>query len=286
MKKVLKYVLLIGLLVGGFSFITQYYCLGADNRSAKNFEMLFFGLLGLILFAVFCDLENKIKTLWIKATVAAAWSAIYAAIVFVINNFWRYIDLKLQFDDAFSFEAVLKWDAAYTGGLGCFRYLILFAVMFAFCGFKIFISLPKSKAVLSEWKSAIYDRIYMDDESEDIDADDEMDFTDWFIDGEGQEDVKTLSGLNDVFPYTEEGKTKVMNMIDEDEWEFWIYLLFKRYGDMLTKEEYLKYRDMYIKANEEFIQKNRDRFPEKPNAKECLNPFADLEAKFVETNQE
>lgn len=262
-----------------FTAVTRYYYMGGSGRYGGEYEEVFYAFLGLFFVFCFCIADNKLKTIPKKIAVCVAVSITYTLTVFLINNFWRYICINLSFnwEAPIPYVTFLGWDAMYTDSYGEYRYPILLIIMLILCGLKIFFSHTKTKEVLSKWSNVFLDWLYIQILKRQKITDIYDEYAEDYYDGELIDYVSNM-------PLDEKHKHQLMEFTDTHKDTLLIILLLARFEDILTLEEYTKYRKLYTDISEEYIANQRAYFA---GAKvKYHDVFVKLDSKFNLNKQE
>ena len=251
--KILFYVLIILLAITAVIHLTWEFYNEGYTWYSGDYEKVCYGLWGIVITLCFCAIVNKFKHLWSQITVGITTSLFYTALVFFLNNFWRYICINYDFDWEYPIplSAVMKWDITYTHNYGEYRYPMVFAVIAVLCGLKIFLSHPKIKRIYQGWNDKLCNWLYIKELKKE-------NLSDLYYEVIKEPDTSRLVDYVRNMPLNEEGKSALMNFVDEHRDCFLIYPLFIHYEDLLTKDEYIKYRMLYADITEKCINRKRE----------------------------
>lgn len=275
MKKIIKYSILSlisALLIIWVSRI--YYKYPYNWDITMGFERAAYISLTLTCISFFVDITRKIKHRWGRMSVFTMGALIYTVGIILLNNYWRWIYLNGIFgwreEYFFSYKSVALEDLKYCYGLGEYRYPLVFV---AVLGILVLIDLFKDKVVqiwekLYEW---MYRNGIIDDKLKQS-----------FLDARFYAVYRFQSCVENM-PHNETGKRRLMELVDK--YEKYkeagpVYMLLKVYGDMLTREEYIKYRHLYYECLVAYIERVETRsFLNEPQ-KELLPVLRELDLKF------
>lgn len=253
--KILLYVIIIFLAITAVIHLTWEFYNEGYTWYSRDYEKVCYGLWGVVITLCFCAIVNKFKHLWSQIIVGITTSLFYTALVFFLNNFWRYICTNFDFDWEYPIplSAVMKWDITYTHNYGEYRYPMVFAVIAVLCGLKIFLSHPKIKTIYQGWNDKLCNWLYIKELKRES-------LSDLYYEVIKDPDTSRLVDYVRNMPLNEDGKTALMNFVDEHRDCFLIYLLFIHYEDLLTKDEYTKYRTLYVYITETYINKRKEHY--------------------------
>lgn len=254
-RKILKYVMLSALSVVAFILMTNYYYTGGDNWFGRDLEKACYGIWCFTFAVFFYDVVSKFRRLRTRIIAAITTSLLLTTIVFLANNFWRYLSINCEFNWEYPipYGTLMKWDITHTYGWGEFRYPMVFIIIFVICGLKIFLSHPKIKAVYHGWNDKLCNWLYVKELQKER-------LSELYHEVVEDPDTSRLVDYVRHMPLSDEGKFELMNFIDEQRDCLLIYLLFMHYEDLLTKEEYIKYRMLYEDITETYINKQKEHF--------------------------
>ena len=254
-RKILFYVIIILLAITAVINLTREFYNEGYTWYSGDYEKVCYVLLCLTFVSCFYSIVNKFKHLWIRITVGISTSLSYTTLVFFLNNYWRYICINYDFDWEYPIplSAVMKWDITYTHNYGEYRYPMVFAVIAVLCGLKIFFSHPKIKTIYHDWNDKLCNWLYIKELKKES-------LSDLYYEVIKDPDISRLVDYVQNMPLNEDGKFVLMNFVDEHRDCLLIYLLFMHYEDLLTKEEYIKYRMLYVDITETYINKQKEHF--------------------------
>ena len=135
MKKILKYVCLLLVSLCVFGLTRKIYLEVGLQYYFVDFERACYVVWG-ILFAVLCwDIAGKIRPIWGKGLFVSSISFLYVIIVFLTNNYWKYLEYVECYhgDEQNLYKILLRGDALYSRGYGEFRYPMVVLAMVAIC---------------------------------------------------------------------------------------------------------------------------------------------------------
>ena len=276
--KITKYTLLAILSLGAFFGMTYYYYTGGNNWFGRDLEKVCYGIWCLAFAVCFHDVEGGFKRLWTRIVSGITTSLLLTATVFLANNYWRYLSINCEFNWEYPipYSTIMRWDILHTYGWGEFRYPMVFVIIFSICGLKIFFSHPKVKAIYHGWNDKFWNWLYIKNLQKE-------NLSELYHEVVEVPDTSDLVDYVRHMPLSEDGKSKLMNFIDKHQDCLLIYLLFMHYGDLLTKEEYVKYRTLYVDITETYIDKQKEHFA---TAKvELPEMFRKLDDKFNITDK-
>lgn len=224
-------------------------------QSAEEAELIFYFFLFLCFGIFFRLLSRKLPSPKTRLTAGAAVSLLFCALIFLSNNYFRYLHLNSLFHWEFVFPyKVLLWrDLNYAAGLGEFRYPLVFAAMMLFCGLTVFFTLPKVKETLEDRLCRVLEWIYLQvlktERPESV-----------FMEYNEDEPTEKLTDYVLHMPLTEKKKNRLIRLARENDDCLLISLLFQRYEEMLTREEYQGLREQFVTLTKEYILRQRERF--------------------------
>lgn len=253
--KILFYVIIILLATTAVIHLTWEFYNEGYTWYSRDYEKVCYVLLCLAFVFGFYAIANKFKHRWTQITVGVATSLFYTALVFFLNNFWRYICINYDFDWEYPIPlgVVMKWDITYTHNYGEYRYPIVFIVIAVLCGLKVFLSHPKIKTIYHGWNDKLCNWLYIKELKKES-------LSDLYYEVIKDPDTSRLVDYVLNMPLNEDGRSTMMNFVDEHRDCFLIYLLFIRYEDLLTEDEYTKYRTVYVDITETCINKRREHY--------------------------
>ena len=141
MKKFLKYVILLSVTVGLGLLTRKLYMEIGIVYMLERWERVFY-VAGAILFTVLaCDIAERIRTIWGKVLVVSGISLFYTVVVFLLNNYWRFIVFVYHYhwEEPRAYAILLRQDLRYARGIGAFRYPLLFLGLVTMCAGVLFI---------------------------------------------------------------------------------------------------------------------------------------------------
>ena len=278
MKKYIKIV--IALFLAAFFVLLFVQTVKVHRQGYSSFQREF----EFLSYLYWCDLLlmgfwwffGKTSAMKIKLLGAVLTSILFTVAVFFANNFWRYLDINADFREEIPYGYFLIWDITYTNGYGELRYPLVFAAMLLLCGAAIFFSLPKVKGFVRRRSGDLfwwcYYRIW---EMENLDS-----LYGAFCENA---DRDRLSDYVSRMPLNQKNKEKMMRYAEEKEECFLIHLLLQRYGEMITKEEFDRLKQLYAEWQEDYIQRGREYFAK---AEVTFSPaFERQERRFRETDE-
>lgn len=198
-------------------------------------------------------LYDVLKKISSKVFISLGLSAVYTASVFFVNNYFHYLEWNSVIFDGryhFPYSRFLKYDITYTYGYGEYRYILIFVAMCT-ANLAIIAYFKWISPVLKNWI---------------------QDMGLWYF-GPNEKTMENriqrlLTGadytdlINEIncMPQNEETKDlfkKLINKYDEECKLVELYQgLFTRCGELLSREEYLEYRQRYQeKFNEPLPEK-------------------------------
>lgn len=221
----------------------------------------------------FYAIADKIERLWAKIVTGAATSLLYTTFVFLANNLWKYISINNDFnwENPIPYGAMLKWDIGYTYKYGWLRYPIVFAIMFVICGAKILWTRPGVIKIREYLDERLGRWLYISELKK-------QNLVDLYYDVVEDTKEDKLLDYVDNMPLDETNKKMLMRFIDIKKDTYLIHLLFRRYEDLLTAEEYTHYRNLYIELTKAHIKERQEHYAK---AKVVFTlPFKRLDDKF------
>lgn len=278
-QKILKYVMLSALSVAAFVLMTHYYYVGGDNWFGRDLEKVCYGIWCFTFAVCFYDVVSRFRHLWTRIIAAITTSLLLTTIVFLANNFWRYLSINCEFNWEYPipYGTLMKWDITYTHNYGEYRYPMVFAVIAVLCGLKIFLSHPKIKRIYQGWNDKFCNWLYIKELKKES-------LSDLYCEAIKGPDTSKLVDYVRNMPLNEDSKSELMNCVDEHQDCFLIYLLFMHYEELLSREEYIKYRMLYADITESCINSKREYYA---TAKvEFPEVFRRLNDKFDITDKE
>ena len=267
------------LILATFTYMTWDFYTAGYSWYTRDYEKVCYGLWCAVFAIYFYEIADKFKHLWTKILAGITTSFVYTGLVFFANNFWRYICINHNFnwEHPIPLSVVMKWDITYTHNYGEYRYPIVFAVIAILCGLKVFLSHPKIKTIYHGWNDKLCNWLYIKELKKES-------LSDLYYEVIKDPDTSRLVDYVRNMPLNEDGKSALMNFVDEHRDCFLIYLLFIHYEDLLTKDEYVKYRMLYVDISETCIDKRREHYA---TAKvEFPEVFGKLDDKFNITDKE
>lgn len=244
MKRIGKFLLLvtvISLALVGVVHLTRHVSTEYVTRYARDCEKVCYGLCGLSITLLFTWSVGRVKRLWMQVFAAVATSVVFTSLVFLLNNFWRYVSI-LHLDGGecpFSLFDVMKWDITYTYHYGALRYPILFFSMLAVCGMILVLSHPRTQ----RWFRALWDKVerwlfvmHLKRQS----------LADMYYLYAEEGDICSLMDYVGCMPLDESHKAEGLAFVNAQGDLVLLYMLVKRYADILTREEYVMCRNLFL----------------------------------------
>ena len=236
----------------------------------SDYEKICYLLWGIAFLMTFRRMAAGCKKLWTKLSAGVGISLLYTAFVFFLNNYWRCVAINGEFamDPPFSLATVMGWDITYTNRLGEYRYPAVFAVMLALCGLILLWTRSKNP---TKWLDRFLDWLALCDlKKRSLDE----------VYREARE-MPEIDGLVDYINrmlQDEAHKAELMEFMDQHQDRLLIRLFLRRFEELVTREEYLKYKAMYVRLFEAYIKEGREYF--NTATVEFTDIFEQLDQKF------
>lgn len=241
-------------------------------------EFLFYGSLGIWLLLTFVFFAKKLSTVKKKLFLACPFSLLYTVLVFLSNNFFRFLLTNTCFGWKFviSYPLFLKWDITYVRGMGAFRYPLVFLLMLLLCVLVTVFSIPKVKKTVFRFLDravtwAYYRLFYIET------------LKGLYVEYTEGTSLTRLEACVSLMPLNGRNKRKLMHYAEITEDYYVVYLFISRYESMLTKEEYLKYKKKFMSLAEDFIKRQREYYS-RPKI-EYPDVLVRLDERFGETEK-
>jgi len=233
------------LLVVWYVYTLSSICRDGDQMYTRICEYACYTIWGFIFAELFYAITQRFKRIWIKIAVGSLVSLIFTATLFLANNLCRYAAINARFGGCIftSYASVLKIDIDY----GLYRYLGVFSLMLMLCMGKLLLTQPRAKAIYGSLAERLKAWFWYGSLSaemvEDIycGASEDMFCLEWFF-----ECVQNM-------PRDESYKKMLISCIEKHPDWMLVRLLLHRFGELMTREEYTKYRELYMKTGEEYI---------------------------------
>lgn len=282
MKRICKniiYVVTVILAIAGSVHLASIYGRPALSAFLEEYERTCYTLWCIAFVLTFCKLTARIWRVWKKIAVASLISLAFAVTVFLINNMWRYMyfNYALYLCAPTPFWMVMKWDITYTRGLGEFRYPLAFATMLAICVILTLIKHFNIPEKVGYCIDNLSEQLYLKSLKKE-------NLADVYFQALEDSDRERLEDYVENMTLTDYNKEAFMELIDFKDDDYLIFLFLKRFGNLLTKKEFLKYKNMYKKLG----QKRIDEYREYYNNAEVIFPevFGKLDDKFGVTEED
>lgn len=272
-SKVIKYVLAFVCSAGAFVGATYLY----ETREyfyAEHLEKLSYAVWAVALMVVFSIVSKKIKAVWGKLTLGAGFSLIFTAAVFLSNNFWKFRWLNLEFYliHPITYLDVLKSDLSYRGGYGIFRYVFVFILVTLLFALEVVLSSQKVKNFFKGIGNKIEDYFRLKDLSR-------LSLEELYLDSKEVNDYDDFTFFIGKMKLNEELKEQVAALTQKysDDKELPLIMIW-RFEDILSREEYLEYKNQYLARVQREIERKREFYN---NFKvELPSAFRELDEKF------
>lgn len=248
MKSIIKRIIVIGVL----TFLTGLIFYALHTMMIKSVfwydewiwvEKALYIVFALLIGTIYKYLYDVLKKYPAKIIVSMGLAATFTVGVFLANNYfhylhWNAIIFNWRYD--FPYSHFVKYDLQYKVGYGEFRYIVVFLAM-CLANFAIVVYFKRISPVLKKWIQKVGLWYFGPDESTLEHRIQRLltgaDYTD-FIDEINCMPINKET--KDVFK-------KLISKYDEECKMVELYqALFIRYGQFLTKEEYLEYRQKYL----------------------------------------
>lgn len=252
MKKILKYILPVIFSLVAFAGVT-YYCIKGNFYTAELLEKVCYAVWAVAVATVFPALSKK-RAFFGKLVLSAFLSLIFSAAVFFANNFFKWLQINLEYFEEFTvpYFTVLKSDFFYNDGNRGYRYIIAFAIMFFILMIFALICNVKFKAFVKDKIAKIGNYLYLKDiklrgiEEVYLDA---RDFCDY-------EDLKFYLENMET---TNDEKAKIEELIKKyDDDKELVYAMLWKFGELMTRKEYIMYKNLYIELAQKEIERKRE----------------------------
>lgn len=271
--KIAKFVLVGLLMLVTFAYMSCHVYYEWNLWYASELEIVCYAI-WLIGFAMcFYAIVDRLERLWAKIAAGTVTSLLYTTVVFLGNNFWKYISINNDFnwEDPFLYSDILRWDIGYTYDYGWLRYPLVFAIMFVICGAKILWTRPRVKIIRESLGARIGYWLYIMELKQ-------QSFGELYFDVVEDNKEDKLFDYVDSMPLNEKNKKMLMRFIDVKKDPYLIYLLFWHFEELITAEEYAHYRNLYVEITEARIKAIQEYYA---TAKvEFTPPFKRLDDKF------
>jgi len=248
MKSIIKRIIVIGVL----TFLTGLIFYALHTMMIKSVfwydewiwvEKALYSVFALLIGTIYKYLYDVLKKYPAKIIVSMGLAATFTVGVFLANNYfhylhWNAIIFNWRYD--FPYSHFVKYDLQYKVGYGEFRYIVVFLAM-CLANLAIVVYFKRISPVLKKWIQKVGLWYFGPDESTLEHRIQRLltgaDYTD-FIDEINCMPINKET--KDVFK-------KLISKYDEECKMVELYqALFIRYGQFLTKEEYLEYRHKYL----------------------------------------
>ncbi len=252
MKKSFKYAVLVLICVLVFLGVSRVACNARYLNEANVHEQIAYCVFAFAFVVLVRASTSRIKGLGVKLGIFAVCSLVFSTGVFFANNLWKYLSFNSVFpqgSDGLTYKSFLISDLSYNYGLGEYRYLFVFALMLAALTVIELLMRKGLKARFDRWSESLHEWICMKSFISD-------DLEDLYLEAR-EYAIKRVIRYVDDMPHTEKGKRKLMALAYDYEEAGPVYLLLKKYGDMLTREEYIKYKKLYSERFDKYIKKRK-----------------------------
>jgi len=186
--------------------------------------------------SVYCCILKWLESRKHKIFAAVGFSVIATGIVYLVNNYWKYLCFNAMFnwESPLNFGYFLKYDLTYSIGLAEFRYPVLFIGVFVLC-----------LACIWFFSKKIFQNFYF---FSDIDSDEELSL-EYYV-GRYMNDMayQEMQDYMSQMPIDELAKQEVIEAIESYDLEELYEMLFEKYGELLTEEERRYIEERYKKT--------------------------------------
>lgn len=248
MKRIVKRIIVIGVLafLTGLLFYALHIMMIKSSFWYDEWafvEKAMYVVFALLIGTIYKYLYDVLKKYPAKIIVSMGLSAAFTVGVFLANNYFHYLHWNSIIFDwryEFPYSHFVKYDLQYKVGYGEYRYILVFLAM-CLANLAIIVYFKRISPILKKWiqKVGLW---YFGPNEATLEHRIQRLLT-------GADYTDFIDEIN-CMPINEETKDvfeKLISKYDEECKMVELYqALFIRYGQFLTREEYLEYRQMYI----------------------------------------
>ena len=280
--KVVKFIIVGALMVIPFTCLAYHLYYRQLDWHDGVFEKICYGIwfVGVAMF--FYEIADKFKRVWSKIVAAVSTSLIYTGLVIAGNTLLKYICINNWFGwiDPIPYDAILKSDITLTYAWAWVRYPAVFLLMLVVCALKAFDKLWVFGVLFYDLCEKVENWLYLKDLKKQGLL---MLYYDCVEDPEHTPFKKLYDYILNM-PLEPKWKDVLKMFITLKKAGFLIPLLLKRYENMLTKDEYNEFKQLYIEYTEAYLEQKREYYA---NAKVEFNEVFDrLDEKFDTANKQ
>ena len=258
MKRIIKRIFVILVLVSlillqfqATCFVSKDVFWSGEYGYAEN---LLYMLFALLIGTIYKFVYEKLNRRWSKIVVSLALATAFTVSVFFLNNYFHY----LLWNDGifggrylFTYDYFLKYDLNYNVGLGECRYLIVFIAMcvanFAIIAYFKWIQPMTNKFFGMCFKGLLKCAEVKESDEEML----EYRLQRLLIGADHIDFIDEINGMK-IDAETKNVFKKLIDKYDNERETIELYqALFVRYGHLLSREEYLEYRQRYVERFKE-----------------------------------
>lgn len=270
MNRVLKIVGFISLAACAIVTVwrTAFFFNGYYHEIADFYEKASYVFLAGVILVSFAFLSRKVDRLWAKLLIAFAHSSVYIIALFFENAFYQYVFMNNFFKSLpkITYTESLMISLRYYIKNGSPHYMLAFLFIMALCAGIIIWRTHK----FAELRSALHKRlVFGKDDTEDYG---ERTLTEEYIKYTSIEEAvvdypNQTHGLAAVkyilaLEKNEENKLEMIRCAEKYEWDVLLDVLFKKYKELITKDEYIRLRTVITRKHEETIARYSEQMHE------------------------